>query len=494
MLNTTNELEEYLEIKKPIIVLDSSVLLDLYEYAPEVTKSVLAVLEVKDVKTNLWIPAQVLEEFENKHDTVYAKQFSSFSKMPNEIDSRIGKFKDKLWKLFFDAKRFYHPQINQLQEDIESKINEVLELKDVYLESLNDGYSERREYQKLDEPLKFIDSLKDKKQIGKAFNKFEKISIYNEGEYRYKLLYPPGFMDKNKEDKSDIKKFGDLIIWKEILDKCKMDQRAILFVTGDLKEDWWELDKNKVIVDKHPTLDEEFEFISGLSKSKFEMLPAGSFFKLMFNREKSKSYEEALERLITVYSVDSDSVVSDIVDPEKMSEELVSSYILVDYFINEGTLQDHIGEIVEDVELLKIDNVDIVERSVYNPDDCLAIELLGNAICEISVDISAFDHTTLNYEYQVFIEFNLTIDIPFHEKETESEDLSEDIKSEYDKEDLLDYQNMIKDYSGLDILKIRETQSPFDDDEIDGQPCPDCEQIFPEGFSGAFCDSCSPNH
>ena len=56
---------EYLEIKKPIIVLDSSVLLDLYEYAPEVTKSVLAVLEVKDVKTNLWIPAQVLEEFEN---------------------------------------------------------------------------------------------------------------------------------------------------------------------------------------------------------------------------------------------------------------------------------------------------------------------------------------------------------------------------------------------------------------------------------------------
>lgn len=499
MLNTTNELEKFLVEETPIIVLDSSVLLELYKYAPEVTKKLLIVLEVEDVKMNLWLPAQVLEEYENNHRTVYNIQFSSFIKIPQQIDLRIDTFKQKLWKSFFDAKRFYHPEINQLQQDVESKINEVLELKDVYLKSINEGNIERKQYQELDEPLKFINSLKENNQFGKGFNKFEKISIYNEGEFRYKLRYPPGFMDeKNKNNKndstdnSDIQKFGDLIIWKEILDKCKLDQRAILFVTGDMKEDWWELDNSKVVVDKHPILVEEFEFISGLSKSKFEMLPAGSFFKLMFNREKSKSYEEALERLITVYSVDSDSVVSDIIDPDKMSEELNENFNFLDFFINEGTLQERIGEIVEDVEILKIDNVEIIERSVYNPDDYLAIELLGNAICEISVEISAFDHTTLSYEYQVFIEFNLTIDIPFNEKEIESEDLSEDIKSEYDIEELLDYENMKKDYSGLEILKIREIRSPFD--EMDGQACPDCGQIFPEGFSGAFCDSCAPNH
>src|SRR5205814_1021232 len=59
-------------------------------------------------------------------------------------------------------------------------------------------------------------------------------AIRKEGEERYAKKIPPGFEDAKKgNDSSD--KFGDLIIWKELIDKSKTDKRPIIFVTDDGK-------------------------------------------------------------------------------------------------------------------------------------------------------------------------------------------------------------------------------------------------------------------
>jgi hypothetical protein len=57
---------------------------------------------------------------------------------------------------------------------------------------------------------------------------------------------PPGYKDKAKPgyyavgDRELIRKFGDLVLWKEIIRKAKADQvAAVVLVTGDIKEDWW---------------------------------------------------------------------------------------------------------------------------------------------------------------------------------------------------------------------------------------------------------------
>lgn len=55
-----------------------------------------------------------------------------------------------------------------------------------------------------------------------------------EGDIRYKHLIPPGFEDEDKESN----KFGDLIIWREILDYCDSNEvKKAIWITRDAKTD-----------------------------------------------------------------------------------------------------------------------------------------------------------------------------------------------------------------------------------------------------------------
>jgi hypothetical protein len=53
--------------------------------------------------------------------------------------------------------------------------------------------------------------------------------------WRYNHRIPPGYKDKSKEDGG----LGDLIIWKTILDQGAAQKKDIIFVTKDVKGDWW---------------------------------------------------------------------------------------------------------------------------------------------------------------------------------------------------------------------------------------------------------------
>ena len=80
-------------------------------------------------------------------------------------------------------------------------------------------------------------------------------AIRKEGEERYAKKIPPGYEDAKKGGDGD--KFGDLIIWKEMIEKAKADKRPIIFVTDDGKSDWWHIHHGKKI-GPHPYLVEEF--------------------------------------------------------------------------------------------------------------------------------------------------------------------------------------------------------------------------------------------
>jgi hypothetical protein len=80
-------------------------------------------------------------------------------------------------------------------------------------------------------------------------------AIRKEGEDRYAKKIPPGFEDAKKSGDGD--KFGDLIIWKEMIEKAKAEKRPIIFVTDDGKSDWWHIHHGKKL-GPHPYLIEEF--------------------------------------------------------------------------------------------------------------------------------------------------------------------------------------------------------------------------------------------
>ena len=73
-------------------------------------------------------------------------------------------------------------------------------------------------------------------KIGKSFNDEELKKIYTEGAKRYNDKIPPGFCDIKKPENE---KYGDLILWKQIILKAKDDKIDIIFILDDRKDDWW---------------------------------------------------------------------------------------------------------------------------------------------------------------------------------------------------------------------------------------------------------------
>ena len=67
---------------------------------------------------------------------------------------------------------------------------------------------------------------------------FSKIyDICEDGDNRFKNNVPPGFKDKAKQG---LRQFSDLILWYEIMEYSLNQNKHILFITDDVKADWWE--------------------------------------------------------------------------------------------------------------------------------------------------------------------------------------------------------------------------------------------------------------
>ena len=125
------------------------------------------------------------------------------------------------------------------------------------LEKINQFIKDLKKLDKKQPDVNDKDLLKDKilalfeGKIGNSLSKEELEDIYKEGEKRFADKVPPGYLDVDKgkddreteyylfEDKKFIRRYGDLIIWNEIIKKAKeRNLEHIVFVTNDLKEDW----------------------------------------------------------------------------------------------------------------------------------------------------------------------------------------------------------------------------------------------------------------
>src|ERR1700757_3463653 len=53
--------------------------------------------------------------------------------------------------------------------------------------------------------------------------------------------------------------YGDLIIWKELLNFAKKNKTALIFVTDDRKEDWWTIENGKTIRPREELIKEFFD-------------------------------------------------------------------------------------------------------------------------------------------------------------------------------------------------------------------------------------------
>lgn len=263
-----DEIDFALLWQQALFVFDSNVLLDLYRLPESASNDLIGVLRAEKLRPRIWIGFQVLVEFLNNRYEAISDQKNKFNTVRSLLEEASGQYDEVFDKLteelaklklkqrhsLIDPDKFLTPdKISNGKSAIEEFIRELL-----VLESKQSDVNDR-------------DLIKDvvldifQGKIGEGFSRKELDEIYKAGEKRYEANIPPGYKDKSKqgsylvEDREFIRKFGDLILWKEILRKVKTDQIAnVVLITGDVKEDWWLEKRGKKLGPRKELLNEIF--------------------------------------------------------------------------------------------------------------------------------------------------------------------------------------------------------------------------------------------
>jgi hypothetical protein len=213
-----------------IIIVDTNVLLDLYRYNKDTRNSILKSL--KKFKNRMYMPYQVATEFFRNRTKIICEETKNIDNLEQELNSILD---EHLWKSHIMSRRHIASDIkerlkNGINNEISKFCEEVKEIngkinvfQDVILEEIISLFNDNLG----NEPTK--EALED---------------LHKEAQYRQDNKIPPGYKDSNKEGN---KKYGDYILWRQIIEIGKSKKKPIIFITSDMKDDWWERECGKTI-------------------------------------------------------------------------------------------------------------------------------------------------------------------------------------------------------------------------------------------------------
>lgn len=220
--------KEYKEIwKNAIIVVDSNILLNFYRYSEDTRNKIFKILE--SLQDRLWIPYQVGKEFFDNKNKVMVSSYNEYNDLMTLVKKKIQEAKEETDKR----------KNNQLK--CKSEINAILD-------SCIKQIGELLDKEKINKKPKFENNIVEHKMlelfnnsigeqiIGEEFEEMKK-----EGLRRFKEGIPPGYKDRDKEEN------GDYYIFYSFIKEAKEKNRDVIFMTDDVKEDWF----NEINGEKH---------------------------------------------------------------------------------------------------------------------------------------------------------------------------------------------------------------------------------------------------
>lgn len=238
-----------------LIVPDTNIILHLLRHSTQVRGQLMGVFERK--KEDLWIPYQVGAEFQRRRLDVQQHAFDAYDRLVETLATFVNQAKNAL---------------NQYRAHPVIEIERELSALDVYRSDFEKRMAEAKAKHPTDEfgnSFEKVTELFDGRVGAKPSEEWI-AATQKEGEERYARKIPPGFEDRKKNaDAGD--RYGDLIIWKQMMEKAKADKRPMIFVTDDGKSDWWYIHRSKKI-GPHPTLVEEFLSETGQQFHMYELV------------------------------------------------------------------------------------------------------------------------------------------------------------------------------------------------------------------------------
>lgn len=374
---TKEEIQEIIK-EKFIVVMDTNVWLDLYYLPFDKIKSIVEGIEKSDF---FYMPHQVFKEILNNNGRIRKNIENEYRDSFKNTINNLRESKTALKDASAKYKEKNVNGINELCTDIEENLNLVI---DKIEKSIEEFKKKNRTSNNCVTSNNDIIEKLVKKLLGENeftdFETLELLKIYEEGELRYKYGIPPGITDGEKDKKTEgsfVRKYGDLILWKEILKYIKTNETNIVLVQNETKEDWWDSKntKGKKISD---ALIEEFHKYSKKRNAKFLMMRFEEFFshfsdRFIENLENSnqidtllKKKEEAFKYFNTnLETIIWETYLSEITDLLTYSEDIEDTYLYMP--TAEGEI-DEIGNVyLQSVEVLEMtsDSVNNTNNKKY---------------------------------------------------------------------------------------------------------------------------------
>ena len=258
-----------------LFVLDANVLLNLYRYSQDTYEKLIGILN--QISNRLWVPHQAALEYQRGRWSVFTEHAKAYKKIKKALDETQGKIESCLSSVQ------KHPHINAkvILEKVSNLFGEVkseLCKKEQNHPDMSDN-----------DPVRDAITCLLEGKVGESYSLERLEQIHKEGEKRYKQEIPPGYEDVPQ--KEGTRKYGDLVLWFQIIDKAKETKEPIIFVTDDSKGDWWFRWEGKTIGPRAELVNE----IRSEAGVLFYMYPADSFMERAGQHFKQPINDEVLE-------------------------------------------------------------------------------------------------------------------------------------------------------------------------------------------------------
>lgn len=235
-----------------LIVLDTNALLSLYRYQTA-TRDVLIDILAR-LKYRLWVPHQAMVEF-------FERRLSVIVSRSEETEQAIGILHKNRLELETIVRRWAN-RVGLPEEDREGLTNSIHTAADAVAERMraqsSDDAFEQAEDTAKDPVIASLNSVLER-GVGLPLPDDELLNAKREARQRIIDKRPPGWRDANKRENPE----GDYLIWYETLQEAKRREVAVLFVTGDVKDDWWWRERGEV-KGPLPQLAYEMRIIAGV--------------------------------------------------------------------------------------------------------------------------------------------------------------------------------------------------------------------------------------
>lgn len=314
---------EIIEAKDSLIVLDSNVLLNVYNYSEETREVFFAALQ--SIQDRIWVSYYTALEFQRFRKDVVLLRKNGLSNLTNDVEKIVRDF-----KLLVDRNNIIKksPILDELTQKNVKMFEEALV---AYNEAAKVCLDNELTDKKLDEVHDRLAAILEGKIGEKPSSEWLKIVEENFSE-RVAMKCPPCVRSRKHSPSGGVSKFAfsdrcydkacsDLYLWLQLIEVADQQRELVtkvLFVTDDLSEDWWELSRRYSRRGVRPELKQEIYERSAVSN--FSACSSSEFLELV---SKARSLQITENHVSEVRA----KSFEDLTEPEFQTNKKLSEFV-----------------------------------------------------------------------------------------------------------------------------------------------------------------------